>query len=268
MLKKDFVTRTLILCILCLQLIRATYAEVSNDYYQPNVVISNDKTVRWTVSPRLPNIAKIDIVIQNLSNKRESVIYLSFGEPKLGEQLNTYTVTGVKPSTIIWNVDSIATGNKPFTIKIIEGSVKIISVNIAYKTDITKNQSPLISPVPNESSQRTTRKKTLCKLATPYIIPRISIKKVAPIINSKKPYYNISGSIAGNCISEAGYFEGNELIQKITIEFTDISQVTQFNVNASINKKGEIIVRTSTEQESKLNTDELIETHKTLFNFK
>jgi len=85
--------------------------------------------------------------------------------------------------------------------------------------------------------------------------PRVEIGRLSPSGNMFSGDQRASGSIFGQCVQEAGYFEYGQIKEKINFPMSDRYERMNFSIKVRSNRNGEIRVYTTDGQEAVVSVD-------------
>lgn len=257
--------KTLIGCFLIAGLLLFSSSFVVAANYQPGYDISDGKSGRrfaeWSQAIAERKVESVSIILQKKSGGSDTYVNLRFAGSGTFENGKREYLDSTNLRTIRWNVNQNPHG-QPLVLKAYNGVVHVKSVRVTFHGD----KKPLTKPKPIseddvlpmiDSSRDENAVKSRCR-RTRIKDPKIKLgrmRKSGGIFSGK---YRVDGSIRGNCINEAGYYEDGRLKEKITFPFDDSFRREEFNVRVRSGREGEIRAYTTDGREEVIDVDELI----------
>lgn len=218
---------------------------------------------KWSANLGDEQVNRVTVRLRKKSGGNDAYVNLRFGDGQTFENGKREYLADNSSRSVSWNVGGQRSGGQPLMLLAYNGEVIVESVSV----DI-QDKKPVLPDYGNRPGQGGNRPiyppnggsgsnlgnydeayKT-CRRMYRIAYPRVEIGRLNPSGNIFSGDQRASGSIYGQCIQEAGYFEYGQLKEKIDFPLSDRFERRNFSVKMRSNRNAEIRVYTTDGQEA------------------
>jgi hypothetical protein len=241
-----------------------TQIAIASDY-TPQLIIGDGKSGRvfsqWKQLIDEKQVQNVTIRLQKRAGGNDTFVNLRFGRGDTFENGRRVYLTDTSMQTVTWNVAAAPNGQE-LVLNAYNGEVYVESVRINYDSIENENDKIPTSLKPtNETSHKGSVDENIaysrCRDAR-IRRPQIDIGRVRSSGGMLSSKYRLEGSIYGNCIEEAGYFENGRMKEEMSFPLDDRYQRQEFRVQVRSGMRGEIRAYTTDGRIEVIDVDEQI----------
>ncbi|RMD87390.1 MAG: hypothetical protein D6808_01515 [Candidatus Dadabacteria bacterium] len=219
---------------------------------------------KWNYSPKERAISSVAITLRRVSGGNSCFVNLRYGSGgHTFDNGKRVYLRDSKRRTVRWNVGGAAPNGRPLVLNAYHCEVRVETADISYvgennstskEEDITPiSRNPRDFPsIPRQGKAAYKRCRKLFRISP----PRVDVGRIKPAGNIFGNKVKVIGSLYGQCVQEAGYFEYGRLKQRIDFPISDIFQRREFTIYGRKNRRGEIKIYTIDGQEDSVFIDE------------
>ena len=242
--------------------------------FVPNTTLGDGKNGRvyqqWRQSIANNGVKRITAVLQKKSGGRDVYVNLRFGSGSALERGKRVFLPDGREVSASWQLNGERANGRELVMNSYNGEVFLKEVSIEYQHASRPpviDPKPAVSPIANTAIGIVDDPEAVrrCRYSRNIRNPRIRIRRVRGSGGLFSSKYRVSGSIAGSCIEEAGYYEYGELKEEIKFPLSDRYKRQNFQVRVRTGREGEIIVHTSDGREDIIDVDRAVTDKKSLF---
>ncbi len=244
------------------------------DDYNINAVIGDGSSGRpfnqWVQALKEGPVSTVSITISKKSGGNDAYVNLRFKGGGTFENGRRVAV-GNNEQTVTWRVNGERPNGRPLILNAYKGSFYVKNAVVKFQggggssaaVERPTKPRPKPRPIPgrpNDNIDNVDKEAlALCRDPNKRIRrPRIELDRVKPSGGLFSGKYRISGMITGQCIEEAGYFEGSRIKDKIDIPLNDRFDRHEFSFQVRGGRRGEIRVYAVDGSEDTIEIDEEI----------
>jgi len=238
-------------------------------------VISDGKAGRvwneWKSSIPEGSVDSVSVVMRRDTGGADTYINLRYENGQTFENGKRVYLHDTGSKTVFWNLKGEAPNGRALILNAHNGEVFIEAIEVKYRSPVqsavpTQSYPAPGTTAPNSASQSAPNQNTnnydpevakRCRWAR-IRPPRIEIGRIRPGAVLFGGKFKAEGSIYGNCIEEAGYFENGRLKERFDFPFSDRYQRKDFSVEVRTGKLGEIRLHSTDGKEDRVYIDEEI----------
>lgn len=221
---------------------------------------------KWSANLGDEQVNRVTIRLRKKSGGNDAYVNLRFGDGQTFENNKREYLTDNSSRSVSWNVGGQRSGGQPLMLLAYNGEVIVESVSVdiqdkkpvqpdyGNKPGYGNNGNRPVYPPNNNGSGQTLgnydEAYKVCRRMYRIAYPRVEIGRLNPTGNIFSGDQRASGSIYGQCIQEAGYFEYGQLKEKIDFPLSDRFERRNFAVKMRPNRNAEVRVYTTDGQEA------------------
>ncbi|MCB0359661.1 MAG: hypothetical protein KDD44_08495 [Bdellovibrionales bacterium] len=213
-------------------------------------------------SARLENqpVLQVTASVQRVRGGDDTYINARFGEGSTFENGRRVNLSSGNVEEITWNVGGIRPDGRPLVIKAYNGEVIVRTVSVTYQQPAASSGiQPIQPPAPVRAPEAANSTSTEgCDGGRYFRAPTIEVGRVEPKGSLFSGKYELSGSIYGACIVEAGYFEHGQLKERIEFPTMPSYQRRNFSVRVRSGRQGKVQVLAADGSRDEVNVDDTI----------
>lgn len=253
-----------------------------SDDFSVGYVIGDGKGGRqfrqWTQPVAEKTVKSVTVTLRRHSGGKDTFVNLRFGrDGHTFENGRRVYLNDNSTQRVTWNVNQ-APGGEPLVLNAYQGEVYLELAQVIYdqQTNSIRRPPPIRPQIPGnyqgsvndpviqQDAQDEREALRRCRYDRPRR-PRIEITRLKPTGSLFSGKYKLEGSIYGNCIEEAGYFEYGRLKEEIEIPLDDRFTRKEFEIRVRSGNRGTIRAYTTDGKEEEIDIDQEIQAQGSYF---
>lgn len=230
---------------------------------------------KWTQNIKEQGVTTVIASLRRQSGGSGTYVNLRYGNDGTFENGKRVYLKDNRPQSVSWSVGGEKPNGRPLVLNAYDGEVVLDSVEVRYSaggsgagitippaSPFTPGPKPIPRPdgihndhddddddhdndhhgsyQDNDDNQDDSQVVARCRRSYDLRRPQIEISDMRPSGGLFSGKYKLRGSIRGNCIEEAGYYENGRLKEKIQVPLSDRFQRQEFSLSVRSGRDGEV----------------------------